>query len=71
MPLSEDQIPHIVEKPKNRRDAMEPKEASCGLHTLEVIGSGPGADRAHHLEHRRTNIEHGMGGIHGNAGSTL
>jgi hypothetical protein len=31
LPLSEEQTPHIVEKPKNRRDAMEPKEASCGL----------------------------------------
>jgi hypothetical protein len=39
--LSEEQTPHIVEKPKNRRDAMEPKEASCGLHTQEVIGSSP------------------------------
>jgi hypothetical protein len=41
LPLSEEQTPHIVEKPKNRRDAMEPKGASRGLHTQEVTGSSP------------------------------
>jgi hypothetical protein len=41
--LSEEQTPHIVEKPKNRKNAMEPKEASCGLHTQEVAGSSPAA----------------------------
>ena len=43
LPLSEEQTPHIVEKPKNMKDAMEPKEASCGLHTQEVAGSSPAA----------------------------
>jgi hypothetical protein len=41
--LSEEQTPHIVEKPKNRRYALEPKEARCGLHTQEVAGSSPAA----------------------------
>jgi len=43
LPLSEEQTPHSVEKPKNRRYGMEPKEASCGLHTQEVAGSSPAA----------------------------
>jgi hypothetical protein len=41
LPLSEKQTPHMVEKPKNRRDTMEPEEASWGLHTQEVTGSSP------------------------------
>jgi len=41
LPLSEEQTPHIVEKPKNRSYALEPKEARCGLHTQEVTGSSP------------------------------
>jgi hypothetical protein len=49
LPLSEEQTPHIVEKPKNRRDAMEPKEASCGLHTQEVAGSSPVAPTIKYL----------------------
>jgi len=43
LPLSEGQTPHVVEKPKNGRDAMEPKEARCGLPTQEVTGSSPAA----------------------------
>jgi hypothetical protein len=39
--LSEEQTPHIVEKPKNRTYPMEPREASRGLHTQEVHGSSP------------------------------
>ena len=39
--LSEEQTPHIVEKPENRTYPMEPKEASRGLHTQEVTGSSP------------------------------
>jgi hypothetical protein len=31
LPLSEEQTPHVVEKPENRWDTMEPREASCGL----------------------------------------
>jgi hypothetical protein len=41
--LSEEQTPHIVEKPENRTYPMEPKEASRGLHTQEVAGSSPAA----------------------------
>ena len=41
LPLSEEQTPHIVEKPKNRRDAVEPKEARCRPYKQEVRGSSP------------------------------
>jgi hypothetical protein len=59
--LSEEQTPHIVEKPKNRRDAMEPKQASCGLHTQEVAGSSPAAptikiNRVHGFIDRDVNL---------------
>jgi len=45
--LSEEQTPHIVEKPKNRTYPMEPREASRGLHTQEVTGSSPVAPTIH------------------------
>jgi hypothetical protein len=41
LPLSEEQTPHVVEKPKSRMNAMEPKETRCALHTQEVAGSSP------------------------------
>ncbi len=47
LPLSEKQTPHVVEKPKNKMDALEPMEARCGLHTQEVAGSSPVAPTIH------------------------
>jgi len=41
--MTEEQTPHIAEKPKNRKYALEPKETSCGLHAQEVAGSSPAA----------------------------
>jgi hypothetical protein len=41
LPLSEEQTPHIVEKPENRRDAVEPKDAIRLPYKQEVRGSSP------------------------------
>ena len=41
LPLSEKQTPQVIDKSKSRKNAMEPKEASWGLHTQEVTGSSP------------------------------
>ena len=41
--MTEEQTPHIAEKPKNRKYALEPNETSCGLHAQEVAGSSPAA----------------------------